>query len=619
MKNIFQKIDMWIAYIVIWFIRIYQVTISPDKWILSFFLKWKICCHEPHCSKYSIQILKRYWFTNWIFKVFDRVSRCTWSAKKIYDPPYYKVVFFSWAPIWIPFLRSLNDDKKFDLVWVVTMPDKPRGRWMTLQKNIIKSEAIKIKKELDGDSNKVLLYKCSWKEIIDAIELSDKIAREEKTQDAFIKNVRAIILDKDWKVLRILRQEYNTREIPWWSVENWESLKNALGREVKEELWVNITKSKLIRARKRIWWVRWCSYYYIVQVDWKPQIKEPNKHSKLEYHKAKDIEFEWIYIDRMLKQKQLKIHDRSNFSFDIPKMETIELDKLYCQYFDTKKRIYLIELEDKNQTKDIDKFCITPRKLNPERSEEWAEFASWLKHKDPDFIVVIAYGKIISQAILDIPNIAPINVHGSLLPQYRGASPIQSVFLDKKQYSWITIMKMDAGMDTWTMIDKLKTKLSFNWTSKDLIERIKINGPKFLTKTLRNYAKWLLWEVPQQEADTTYCSKIEKENGEINPFKDSLSDIYAKYRAFAMWPKIYFILGDEFWKNKWKRVVIESLDLDEGKFNEFAKKELIIKNLDNQHHFSLNKATNQLLLKPEGKKKMKREDFLKGYYKKNNI
>jgi methionyl-tRNA formyltransferase len=73
---------------------------------------------------------------------------------------------------------------------------------------------------------------------------------------------------------------------------------------------------------------------------------------------------------------------------------------------------------------------VTPTKLNPEKSEEGKEFAERLKEKNPDLLVVIAYGKIIPQAILDIPRVAPINVHGSLLPKYRGASPIQSTLLN---------------------------------------------------------------------------------------------------------------------------------------------------------------------------------------------
>lgn len=600
---------MGIAYVVISFIRIYQLTLSPDKGLLSFFLKGKICCHEPHCSKYSIKILKRYWFTNGIFKVFDRVSRCTWSKEKIYDPEYYKVVFFSGAQIGIPFLKALHEDKRFEVNGVVTMPDKPRGRGMRLQENIIKQEATKIRNKEDPSSKKVLLYECSGKEIINAMELSDKRAREDKTPDAFIKNVKAIILDKDGCALSIFREDYQQWELPWWSVENGENLEDTLSREIQEELWVQIVKSELIRIRKRISWVKACSYYYIVQVKGEPSLQENNKHSKLIYHKVKSIEFEWKYLDRMLKQEKDKIHDRSTYTFQLPKIEEIILEKQYCQYFDLQKYLYTIEPSNKEQEDHLEEFCVTPRKLNPDKSEEWKQFVSRLKQKKPDFLVVIAYGKIIPQAILDIPNIAPINVHGSLLPTYRGASPIQSVFLDKKQNSGITIMKMDASMDTGAMIDKLKTRLEFHRTAKDLINRIMDKWPNFLTKTLRNYGKWLLWEVKQPDKDATYCSKIEKEDWEINPFKDSVSDVYAKYRAFAMRPKIHFFLDDSFGKHKGKRVVIEELILDEELFLNSSDSKLISENM------KLHKAVKSLIVKPEGKKKIGREDFLKGYLK----
>jgi len=82
--------------------------------------------------------------------------------------------------------------------------------------------------------------------------------------------------------------------------------------------------------------------------------------------------------------------------------------------------------------------------LNPSKSEEGQVFAARLAEKNPDFLVVIAYGKIIPQGILDIPQIAPINVHGSLLPKYRGASPIQTCLLNDDKETGVTIMKMDA-------------------------------------------------------------------------------------------------------------------------------------------------------------------------------
>jgi TatD DNase family protein len=126
---ILKYIDKLLAHITIFLIKIYQFTISPDKWLPSLRLKWKICSHHPHCSQYSINCLKRYWFIKWIPKMTERVVSCTPSKEKIYDPEYYKIVFFSWAPIWVPFLHELQKDKRFEIVWVVTMPDAPSGRW----------------------------------------------------------------------------------------------------------------------------------------------------------------------------------------------------------------------------------------------------------------------------------------------------------------------------------------------------------------------------------------------------------------------------------------------------------------------------------------------------------
>lgn len=393
--KIWKKIDKIISGFFIFLIKIYQYILSPDKGLPSLRLKWKICMHEPHCSEYGIRVFRRYWLFKWIFLASDRVLHCTWGMNKIYDPEFYKVVFFSSAPIGVPFLEELSKDKRFDIVGVVTQCDKPAGRWLDMCENIIKTSA---------------------------------------------KNI-----------------------------------------------------------------------------------------------------------------------------------ETLK----YCN-------------------------IITPNKLNPEKSDEWKEFAQRLEKKEPDFVVVIAYGKIIPQAILDIPKIAPINVHGSLLPKYRGASPIQSIFLNNDKETWITIMKMDASMDTGNMIEKLKFQIPLDRTCKDVIEKMKIVWPKFLNDVLWKYGKWLLGEEIQNNDEATYCNKIEKEDWLIDPSKDSLEDVYNKYRGFYLRPKIYFELNG-------KRVIIEELKLNEKIFEENKKNPLII------DWKNLNPAVIEIRLKPEGKKAMDWDSFVNGY------
>jgi len=247
-------------------------------------------------------------------------------------------------------------------------------------------------------------------------------------------------------------------------------------------------------------------------------------------------------------------------------------------------------------------FVYTPIKLNPEKSEEGKQFAERLKSKNPDFLVVIAYGKIIPQAILDIPIIAPINVHGSLLPKYRGASPLQSIFLNNEEKTGITIMKMNAWLDTGDMIDKLIFRIPFDRTVKNLIEKLQTWGPEFLVDTLWKYGKKMLGEVKQNDIEATLCWKIEKESWLIDPRKDSIQSIYPKYRWFYLRPKIYFNLGE-------KRVIIEEMQLDEKEY--FLGKDFSLINEDN----SLHKAVEKLLVKPEGKKAMARDEFVHWYLK----
>lgn len=246
----------------------------------------------------------------------------------------------------------------------------------------------------------------------------------------------------------------------------------------------------------------------------------------------------------------------------------------------------------------------TPNKIRPDKSEEGKQFVERLHDKKPDYIVVIAYGKIIPQTILDIPTLAPINVHGSLLPKYRGASPIQSVFLNNESETWITIMKMAASLDTGDMVAVQKFPIKFERTTRNIIEKMQEIGPKFLTDTLWKLSKWIYGYEKQDDSKATLCGKIDKESGEINPRKDSIQTIYAKYRAYALWPKIYFVYND-------KRFVIEDLVLDQEIYTQHIQEALFI--WDKKLH----PAVKYIMLKPEGKKWLSWTDFVNSYLQKS--
>lgn len=195
----------------------------------------------------------------------------------------------------------------------------------------------------------------------------------------------------------------------------------------------------------------------------------------------------------------------------------------------------------------------TPSKINPEKSEEGKNFVDWLKSKNADFFVVIAYGKIIPQSILDIPAVFPINIHGSILPEYRGASPLQSVLLDGKSETGITIMKMDATMDTWDMIKVMKFAIEPDWTVWDIIEKMTKDGPDFFVDGLWEFGKGEIKAVKQDDSKASYCGKFTKEDGIVD-WNKSAEEIYNRFRALKMWPGTYSNFN-------WKKLSIEKCSI----------------------------------------------------------
>jgi putative membrane protein insertion efficiency factor len=141
MKKLFKTIDTLLAQLSIFLIKLYQRTLSPDKGLLSPRLKGRVCAHQPHCSEYAIKTLKRYGFWKGIGKATDRILHCKPTMEIIYDPEHYRIVFCSSAPIGVPFLEELSHDNRFDIVGVVTQADKPVGRGLQMQENIIKTIA----------------------------------------------------------------------------------------------------------------------------------------------------------------------------------------------------------------------------------------------------------------------------------------------------------------------------------------------------------------------------------------------------------------------------------------------------------------------------------------------
>jgi methionyl-tRNA formyltransferase len=159
--------------------------------------------------------------------------------------------------------------------------------------------------------------------------------------------------------------------------------------------------------------------------------------------------------------------------------------------------------------------------LQPARIKKDLDAIEALRHFDADVFVVIAYGQILSQEILDLPKLGCINVHGSLLPHYRGAAPIQRCLTDGVTVTGITTMLMDAGMDTGSMLLKSETPVSL-WDNADgLAARLAISGANLLVDTLLKLGE--ITPIPQEHSAATYAPPIQKSEYPIDWTRSSLA------------------------------------------------------------------------------------------------
>jgi len=167
-------------------------------------------------------------------------------------------------------------------------------------------------------------------------------------------------------------------------------------------------------------------------------------------------------------------------------------------------------------------------------------FKKEIESIDFDFLVVSAYGKILPEWLLNAPNIAPINIHFSLLPKYRGASPIQTSILNNDNKTGISIMRMSTGMDEGPVYCFHEIDILESDNKIDLEKKLVSMCIKNLGNDLNNIFNNKLTPNNQNNNEASYCSKIDKLSGKIDLRKESTKEIFQKYKAFIGWPGVYF-------------------------------------------------------------------------------
>ena len=175
-----------------------------------------------------------------------------------------------------------------------------------------------------------------------------------------------------------------------------------------------------------------------------------------------------------------------------------------------------------------------------------------------EYAIVVAYGKLLPQALIDAFPLGIINVHYSLLPKYRGASPVESALLNGDSETGVAIQKMVLKMDAGDILAMQKVTIGPAETSKELKPRLIEVGAKLLADTLPSFEAGTLTPVPQDESQVTRAKKIDKADGELDLTGDSMAN-WNKYRAYAEWPGTYFFKDA-------KRIKIVSAHFENGKF-----------------------------------------------------
>ena len=249
--------------------------------------------------------------------------------------------------------------------------------------------------------------------------------------------------------------------------------------------------------------------------------------------------------------------------------------------------------------------------LQPEKLKNNTKFFEELKSLDLDFIVVVAYWKIIPKEILEIPKFWCINIHWSLLPLYRWASPIQESIKNWDKKTWLTIMYMSEWMDEWDILAKKEVIIDIIDKTPDIFKKFEYFWANLLLETLEKIISWEILAEKQDETKATYCWKIEKKDWEIDFKNETAEEIYNKFRAYTPWPGIYSFYNSK--KFAIEDCFFEDIDLDDEDFSAWDVIEIENEHWEKNHQIWIICKKWVLTLKtvkPEWKKSMDINSFI---------
>ena len=238
-----------------------------------------------------------------------------------------------------------------------------------------------------------------------------------------------------------------------------------------------------------------------------------------------------------------------------------------------------------------------------------AEVVEQLAGFHPDVIVVAAFGQILPQSVLELPRYGCINIHPSLLPRWRGASPVAAAILAGDELTGVSIMQLDRGMDTGPVLARAQIPITAEDTTGSLTTKLALIAARLLQEVLVRCLRGELIPQPQDEAKATYCRQISKEQGEIDWHLPAI-DIWRRVRAFQPWPGCY---------TKWqgKRLEIIEAVLVPGETNLDAGRVVALSPVTGESKAAFGVHTGDGILgvvrvQLEGKRAMSAAEFLRG-------
>ncbi|HUT21891.1 MAG TPA: methionyl-tRNA formyltransferase [Candidatus Bipolaricaulota bacterium] len=239
--------------------------------------------------------------------------------------------------------------------------------------------------------------------------------------------------------------------------------------------------------------------------------------------------------------------------------------------------------------------------LQPEKLDK--NFIDELKKIQPDLGVVVAFGKILPKEILDLPKHGCLNIHASLLPKYRGAAPIQAALLNGDKETGVTIMKMDAGLDTGDIISQNKSQIKKSDNFQTLHDRLSVLGAELMSKTISNYLSGQINPQKQDDSAASYFPTITKGQGRI-VWQSSAEHIFNQIRAFTPWPGAFTFFNDK---------KLDILSADVAECGEAKPVGSVFKHDDRILVQCENGCLEIKKVKLEGKKEVGANDFINGH------